>query len=145
MSWKSPAHGTTTQLFLEIIPSIKPKRFFQVGGFNKYLKPETNIFAPENRPPGKGGSYWKPPHLGAVSVSGSVSERFTWSMGEIYYHPSFQGGMSIHWLPLTMIWSLGHDHIKQDFSTHTYTNRHTYIHETWGRILAETTRKPSNF
>ena len=80
------------QLFLEIIPSIKLKRFSQVGGFDKYLKPETNIFAPENRHPGKGDSYWKPPYLGAVLVSGSVSERLTWSMGEIYYHPSSQGG-----------------------------------------------------
>ena len=65
------------QFFLEIILSIKPKRFSHIGGLDKYLKPETNIFAPENRHPGKGDCYWKPPYLGAVLVSGSVSERFT--------------------------------------------------------------------
>ena len=116
------------QLFLEIIPSMKPKRFSHIGGFDKYLKPETNIFAPENRHPGKGDCYWKPPYLGAVLVSGSVNERFTWSMGEIYYHPSSQRGMSIHWLPLTMIWLLGHDHIKQNFSTHTHTQTGIYTY-----------------
>ena len=34
--------------------------------------------------------------------------------------------MSIHWLPLTMIWLLGHDHTKQDFSTHTHTQTGIY-------------------
>jgi len=33
--------------------------------------PETNM-APENSPPGKGDSYWKPSFLGAMLVSGSV-------------------------------------------------------------------------
>ena len=33
--------------------------------------PETNM-APENKPLGKGDSYWKPSFLGAMLVSGSV-------------------------------------------------------------------------
>ena len=34
--------------------------------------PETNV-APENRPSGKGDSYWKPPFSGAMLVSGRVT------------------------------------------------------------------------
>ena len=37
--------------------------------------PENNI-APENGPPGKGDSYWKPPFLGAMFVLGSVVVNF---------------------------------------------------------------------
>ena len=39
--------------------------------FVRFTLPKTNI-APENRPRGKGDSYWKPPFLGAMLVSGRV-------------------------------------------------------------------------
>ena len=40
---------------------------------NHTTLPETNV-APENRPSGKGDSYWKPPFSSAMLVSGRVNQ-----------------------------------------------------------------------
>ena len=65
--------------------------------------PETNI-APENRPPGKGDSYWKPSFLGAkILVSGRVFTILLLSYWKPFFFGSFSAAQRIIYLDTDVI------------------------------------------